>query len=146
MLPHEHVGENPDAFEDGIGLVLIAPDLFQIVDGVYLFLVLLYVGKKVADGELAFLEDRLYDCQMLLHVFLDEAKDSFPIIFGDILGLILIMVIILFFPFDFSLFELPFSSFFNTIILFLRVMFKLNMTCLLLLKLRRRLSNCSISI
>lgn len=62
VLPHKHVGEDSDALEDGIGLVLIAPDLFEVVDGVYLFLVLLYVGEEIANGELAFLEDRLYDC------------------------------------------------------------------------------------
>ena len=61
MLSHEDVGENPDAFENGVGLVLIAPDLFEIVYGVYLFFVLLYVGKKVADCQLALLEDRLDD-------------------------------------------------------------------------------------
>lgn len=44
VLPHEDIGENPDAFENGIGLVLIAPDLFEIVYGVYFFFVLLNVG------------------------------------------------------------------------------------------------------
>lgn len=62
VLAHEDVWEDPDAFENGVGLVLIAPDLFEIVYGVYFFFVLLYVGKKVADCQLAFLEDRLDDC------------------------------------------------------------------------------------
>lgn len=119
MLPHEDVGENPDAFENRVGLVLIAPDLLEIVYGVYFFFVLLYVGKKVADCQLTFLEDRLDDCQMSLHVFLDETKDGFPVIFWDILGLILIMVFVVFSPLRFSLFELPLACFFNTVILFL---------------------------
>ena len=119
VLAHEDVGEDPDALEDGIGFVLIAPDLFEIVDGVYLFLVLLYVGKEVAHCQLAFLEDRLDDRQMLLHVLLDETKDGFPVIFRDVFCLILIVVVTVFFPFHFSLFKWPLASFFNTVILFL---------------------------
>lgn len=100
---------------------------------------LLYVGKKVADCQLAFLEDRLDDCQMFLHVFLDETEDGFPVIFWDILGLILIMVVVVFFPLRFYLFELPLACLFNTVILFLRVMLQLNLTSLSLLQLTVRL-------
>lgn len=43
ILAHEDVGQDPDAFEDGVVEVLEPPDQLQIVDRVYLAFVLLYV-------------------------------------------------------------------------------------------------------
>lgn len=72
VFAHKDVGEDPNALEDGIALVLVAPHLLQIVDRVHLLLVLLYVQQQVADRQLPALQNRLNDVDIFLDVLLNK--------------------------------------------------------------------------
>jgi hypothetical protein len=72
VFAHEDVGEDADALENGVVAVLVPPHLLQVVYRVHLLLVPLYVQQQVVDRQLPPSQDRLYDRQVFLDVFLDK--------------------------------------------------------------------------
>jgi hypothetical protein len=91
VLAHEDIGEDSDALEDGVALVLVAPHLLQIVDGVHLLLVLLDVQQQVADRQLPPLQNRLNDVDIFLDVLLNKRQNRLTIVFGNVLRLVLVV-------------------------------------------------------
>ncbi len=72
VLAHEDVGQHTDALEDGIVTILISPHFLQVVYRIHLLLVPLYVQQQVVDRQLSTSQDRLYDRQVFLDVFLNK--------------------------------------------------------------------------
>lgn len=56
------------------------------------------VEQKVVDGQLPPSQDRLYDRQIFLDVFLDKTQNSLSVVLRDVLRLIFIMALFLLFP------------------------------------------------
>ena len=52
IFPQKHERENSHTFQDGIGFIFVAPDEFQVVDGVDGPFVLFNEGQKVTYGHI----------------------------------------------------------------------------------------------
>jgi len=94
VLTHENIRKDSDAFENRVMLILISPHLLKVVYRVHLFLVPFNVQQQVVDCQLSTIEDRFYDRDIFLDIFLDERENGLTIIFWDIFCLIFVMSLI----------------------------------------------------
>ena len=93
VFAHEQIGEDPDASQNGVFLVVVPPNQLQVVDGIHPSLVVFHLPQQILHRELGLSEDGGYFVDMFEHVPLHKTQHRFSIVFRDVFRFILIVII-----------------------------------------------------
>lgn len=103
----------------------MAPNGLQVVDGIHLSFVLLNVEEQISGVEVSFGKNRIHKIFVSSNIALDEGKNGFTKIFGDIFRLVYIIFIYFVLKFSFVFSVIP-KTFNTRILILLRSFFRLD--------------------